>query len=160
MHIGKIIVSAVLVMQVTQAHSYVCGDKDVEGKKADIVFEGKVKHVEAVYQKDNTIDIFNGRKITFEVTKPIKGKLGKTVTLTTGIFGYSAGYPFLCGSKYIVYAHISDNTIYTNECYPNKPLDDTPDYDALEVILLCQKGTKSQIKKYGNKMWNCQNVNK
>ena len=95
-------------------------------KKATIIFEGTVINISpGFFEKSNGM---TGRDITFEVTKTISGKKYSEITVTTGLFGVSPGCPFLCGSKYIVYACHSEHGISTNVCYANKSLDNTPSF--------------------------------
>lgn len=76
---------------------------------SDIVFEGKVVYEEGI-RSVKSADII-GVDVTFEVTKSLKGNLDGLVKVRTGTFGFTPGYPFLCGEDYVVPLHYRTGSV-------------------------------------------------
>ena len=131
-----------------------CGQLPEEwAKEANLVFEGKVVGITPVYFKST--DQLTGRKITFKVSNVLLGEAGNEITVSTGIFGDSPGYPFLCQSRYTVYAIQTDNGLSTNACFPNKGSEDVPSYDKLEELIFVENAKTSAAKSYLDKLSRC-----
>ena len=150
----QIIIFCIISMLVPPVYAWECGSSHEEwASKANIIFEGNVIKISPRY--DSKTQEMSGRDITFEVTNTIYGKNYKELKISTGLFGFSTGYPFLCGSKYLVHASESVGEISTNVCYPNTPLDNKLDYNELEEILLVDDYNNSQQQFYLNKLSSC-----
>lgn len=150
----RIIIFCIFSMLVPSVHAWECGSSHEESaNNANTIFEGNVIKISPRY--DSKSQEMSGRDITFEVTNTIYGKKYKELKISTGLFGSSPGYPFLCGSKYIVYASEYTDGISTNTCYPNRPLDNKLDYDELEKILLVGDNNNSRQQFYLNKLSSC-----
>ena len=121
---------------------------------ATLVFEGKVTHITPVTDKESKELI--GRKITFAVSRTLTGEEENRVSVITGLFSDSPGYPFLCDEMYRVYASEHGSEIRTDACFPNKPLGDAPNYEELEKLIFSGNTEVGKFQYYINKLTQCQ----
>lgn len=120
---------------------------------ATLVFEGKVTGITTLHEKGS--DEIIGRTITFATSRILRGDYQHTVTLNTGTFGDSPGYPFLCAEQYLVYAIETDTETHTDVCLPNKPLGDTPGYEEMEKIIFSGNTEPDKFQYYVKKLTQC-----
>lgn len=127
------------------SYSWECGSK--WNNEGNIVFSGVVVNIKPILESN----VLHGREITFKSTS----ESGVTYIVTTGLFGASPGYPFLCGSKYLVHATNTNGRTVTNACHKIKALDGSPEYDVLENVILIGNEGESLRKRYLQKISEC-----
>jgi len=118
-----------------------------------MVFEGKVIGIENVLSEDSQSIV--GRRITFKVENTVTGVVPTEITLNTGVFGDSPGYPFLCESRYVVYAVHTEDGMATSLCFPNKALENAPTPEQLELMLSQRNMSVGNFDFYLQKMSSC-----
>ena len=138
----------------TSALAWDCsGSQAATAESATLVFEGKVTGITTLHEKGS--DEIIGRTITFATSRILRGDYQHTVTLNTGTFGDSPGYPFLCGEQYRVYAIETNTETRTDACFPNRPLGDTPGYEEMEKIIFSGNTENNKFQFYVNKLTKC-----
>ena len=146
-----------ILMSVLMPHAFAweCGESPEKlANAATLAFEGKVTHISPVTDKESNELI--GRKITFAVSRTLSGEVEDNVSVITGIFGDSPGYPFLCGETYRVFANEHGNEARTDVSYPNKPIGDAPNYEQLEKLIFSGNTEAVKFQYYINKLTQCQ----
>ncbi|RMG42356.1 MAG: hypothetical protein D6719_06510 [Candidatus Dadabacteria bacterium] len=89
-------------------------------KNAQIAFEGQALDIQEVEKAQSQ---WSGSvKITFKVTKTIKGSDKDQVSVTTNKSSAACGYPFQRGQFYRVYAYTYKGQLTTGLCSGTRPL--------------------------------------
>ncbi len=84
----------------------------IEAKdQADVVFLGKVIHIEAIPQPEDTMNwkFLNQVQVTFDVKKSWKGLSKQSIVVQTGHGGGDCGYDFSVDAEYLVWAYREDD---------------------------------------------------
>lgn len=153
MAIFRYMAIVLLAFVYANAYSWECGSN--WNNEGNINFEGQVVGIRTLHTEGEPY----GREIEFRVISASTSEFSDIQTVTTGLFGVSPGYPFLCGSKYHVYATNNNGRIVTNECYKIEILDNSPGYDALESIVLVGSEGESKREHYLQKLSVCHENN-
>jgi hypothetical protein len=88
--------------------------------QAQAVFTGIVTNHEASSDEDPTSFDRRRRRYRFTVTSVLKGEVGTTVDVYTGLGGGDCGYYFELGHEYLVYAFGTPKALSTNICSRTK----------------------------------------
>ncbi len=107
-----------------------------EFKGRDAIFSGKVIRTVKTSQ--------NNRQVTIRVENSWKGKVSKTVTISTSAFSSMCGYTFAKGKRYLIYAYGERNDLSTNICSRTKLLSDAE--EDIEILNNLSAKEDSKIK--------------
>jgi protocatechuate 3,4-dioxygenase beta subunit len=88
---------------------------------ASAVFTGSVSYSSTTTYKLGEHEI-SGRLVRFTVERAFRGIEGKEVEVITGLGGGDCGYGFRLGQQYLVYAHSSEDKLFTSICSGTRPL--------------------------------------
>ena len=138
MAMGRLLLLLIALSPIT-SYSWECGSN--WNNEGNLSFSGVVVGISPILEGN----VVHGREITFRIINQTSSGAGNVQTVTTGLFGASPGYPFLCGSKYLVHATNANGHTVTNACHKIEVLDKSPGYDALEGIVLV--GSEGELKK-------------
>lgn len=95
-------------------------------KNSSAVFSAKVLSVSETSQGEN-------KKVKLRLTKTWKGKLSKSITITTAMDSAMCGYNFEAGKTYLIYAYGKNSkSLSTNICSRTSEITVTKDVAALD----------------------------
>lgn len=131
------------------SYSWECGSN--WNNEGNLNFSGVVVGISPILEGN----VAHGREIMFRIINQTSSDADDVQTVTTGLFGASSGYPFLCGSKYLVHATNTNGHTVTNTCYKIEVLDNSPGYDSLEKIVLVSSEGESKRELYLQSLSEC-----
>lgn len=98
-------------------------------KDSDIVFSARVLSITELPEEGHN-------KIKLRLTKTWKGRLTRTVTVTTGLGSGDCGYRFEKGKTYLIYAYRSEKKRFsTNSCSRTAAVGSNKDLDVLKRLM-------------------------